>query len=277
MSQPTISVIITTFNDRKRVPRTFKSLLSQSLHPTEIIFADGGSTDGTVQLAKHLEKKRAFVKYVNAPGNIAETRRQVLAKLTSDIIAFIDADEIAHDKWLASLVTPIVEGKADFTGGPTKQAGKAKSKIEQYLNDYDDWFYENVVPNDIAMLPMGNSAWKREIFVKIGGINEYLKFNAEDYDINQRAVREGYKGMLVQDAWLYHDQSNVNTMRKLLKRKYRYNTGAAYTYLKNKTLFKKMKRAAKPVTQFKHRYQLLDVIIKPIALLRAIILYYTGR
>jgi len=271
-----ISVIITTFNDRQRLKRAFKSLLNQTRQPDEIIIADGGSTDGTIELARELEREYGNVKLICAPGNIAETRRQVLASLKTDVAVFLDADEVAPEGWLQFLIAPIEHGDADFTGGPTRPFSEAKSRAEEYVNLYDEWFYREVVAKDISMLPMGNSAWKMEVFEALGGIPKGLKFNAEDYDINQRAISMGFRGKLVQEAWVYHDQSSLNTLWKVLRRKYRYNTGAAYTYLRNKTLRKKMRQAARPVREFKHTYEIFDIFIKPIALLRAIIAYKVG-
>jgi len=263
-------VIITLLND-KRFERTIQSLLEQTIPVEKIIIADGGSTDGSFELAKEYEKKYANINVLSLPGSITETRNNLLKKIKSDVIIFIDADEVAPRYWLESLIRPITNGEADFSGGPTKPLSEPKSNVEKYVNDFDNWFYKNIVSNDITMLPMGNSAWSRKIFDAIGGIDEELTWNAEDYDINIRTVNAGFKGIFVPEAWTYHDQSHLNTTRKIIRRKYRYCVGATMVYLKNKMLRKKATRAAKTSVRFHHPYEWIGLIIKPVALIRGVI------
>jgi len=270
------TIIITTFNDRKRVYRTFNSLLRQSRMPYEVIFADGGSKDGTMEYAKKLEKKYPFVRAILAPGNIAETRHLVIKKAKGDIIVFLDADQMAPRNWLKNLLQPIEDGEVDFAGGATRPFKPAQSTPEDYVNRYEHWFYENVVKHDVSMMPMGNTAWKAEIFRTIGGIRGGLKFNAEDYDVNQKVKAAGYRGKLVEGAWVYHDQSGLDSLRKILRRKYRYNTGAAYVYLLNNSLRERMKASGDKIGKFRHTYEVLDLFIKPLALFRAIIVLKVG-
>lgn len=265
-----IVVIITLLND-KRFERTIKSLLEQTMMPEKIIIADGGSTGGSFELAKEYEKKYGNIKVLSLPGSITETRNKLLKEVKGDVIVFIDADEVAPKHWLKSLISPIINGEADFTGGPTKPLSEAKSNAEKYVNDFDDWFYKNVVSNDITMLPMGNSAWSKKVFDGIGGIDEELTWDAEDYDVNIRAVNAGFEGRFVPEAWTYHDQSHLNTMKKIIRRKYRYCVGATMVYLKNKMLRKKADQAVKTSVRFHHPYEWIGLIIKPVALIRGVI------
>ena len=267
-----IVVIITLLND-KRFERTIKSLLEQTIVPEKIIIADGGSTDGSFKLAKEYEKKYDNIKVLSLPGSITETRNKVLKKIKSDVIVFIDADEVAPKHWLKSLIGPIINGEADFTGGPTKPLSEAKSNVEKYVNDFDDWFYKNIVSNDITMLPMGNSAWSKKVFDAIGGFDEKLRWDSEDYDMNLRAVKAGFKGVLVPEAWAYHDQSHLNTKRKIIKRKYKYSVGATIAYLKNNILWKKATKATEASIIFRHPYEWINLMIKPVALIHGIIVW----
>jgi glycosyltransferase involved in cell wall biosynthesis len=274
------SIIITLYND-KRIRRLLPTLLAQTLPADEIIFADGGSSDGTYELAKQFEAEHESVRTILAPGNIAKTRNQVIPLCKGDIIVFFDADEMAPRHWLESLTAPIREGKADFTGGPTRPLAEAKSKVEDYVNKYEAWFYENIVSQDITMLPMGNSAWHKRVFQRIGVLGKDLhwegkRWGGEDYDVNIMADQAGFRGVYVPNAWLYHDQSNLNSFRIILGKKYRYNVGAAIVYMKNGALRDKLGGATKPMTSFEHPYELLDFLIKPVALFRAIIAYNVG-
>ena len=263
-------VIITLLND-KRFERTIKSLLEQTPVPEKIIIADGGSTDGSFELAKEYEKKYNNIKVLFLPGSITETRNKMLKEITGDILIFIDADEVAPKHWLKSLIGPIINGEADFTGGPTEPLSAAKSNAEKYVNDFDDWFYKNIVSTDITMLPMGNSAWSKKVFDTVGGFDEKLRWDSEDYDMNLRAVKAGFKGVLVPEAWVYHDQGHLNTRQKIIKRKYKYSVGATMAYLKNNILWEKATKSTETSIRFHHPYEWIILLIKPVALIHGIV------
>lgn len=260
-----VAVLITLLNDR-RVTRTLDSLFAQSRVPDEILVADGGSTDGTLEAVRSVASKDSRLRVEHHPGSVAETRSSALAKLDADVVAFLDADEVASPGWLAALVAPIEAGEADFTGGPTRPLAPARSAAEAYLNDFEAWFYPNVVAQDVAKTPMGNSAWRRVVFERIGGFDRRLVWGGEDYDVNVRAIAAGFRGRFVPGAWVYHDQSNVATLAKLLKRKYRYNKGAAVAYLKNGALRSRAGRAVRDTAAFRHRYEAFNWVIQPAAL-----------
>ena len=52
MTTPTVSVIVTTYNWKEALLLTLKSLLHQTVLPTEIIVADDGSLVDTKQIVE---------------------------------------------------------------------------------------------------------------------------------------------------------------------------------------------------------------------------------
>ncbi len=266
------SVVITLLNDF-RVKRTIESLLKQERIPDEIIIADGGSYDELITMLKGYEKRHNIVKIHVLPGSVAETRNKVLPLLSGEVMVFLDADEIAPPHWLTNLVDPIEKGEVDFVGGPTKPFAEAKNRCEKFINDYGRWFYEKVVSNDISMLPMGNTAWHRKIFDKIGGFDERLKWGGEDYDINLRALASGFRGKLVKNAWVWHDQSHLNSLKKIFRKKYKYAIGATLSYFKSKEVGRKIGRAAKTSIMYFHPIEMINLFIKPFAFIRGYMIW----
>lgn len=256
------SVLITLLND-PRVVRSLESLARQELPPSEILVADGGSTDGSAEAARGFPGDR--VQVVEVPGSVAVTRNRALHLLRGEVIAFLDADEVAPPQWLRELTDPILQGEADFTGGPTLPLGPPASRAEEYLNTFDAWFYRELVPRDITLLPMGNSAWRADLLRSIGGFDERLAWGGEDYDVNLRAVGAGFRGRFVPEAWVYHDQSRLNTARKILRRRYRYGVGATMAYLKNGVLRRKAFPAVGTSLGFRHPLERLNLVIMPMA------------
>lgn len=266
------SVIITLLNDF-RVERTINSLLRQSRLPDEIVIADGGSQNELITMLHEYEKKYNRIKVHILPGSVAETRNKALSLLRGEVIVFLDADEVAPPHWLATLVDPIEKGEADFVGGPTRPFAEARNRCEKFINDYSKWFYENVVSKDISMLPMGNTAWHKKIFDKIGGFDERLKWGGEDYDVNLRALASGFRGKLVKEAWVWHDQSHLDSLKKIFKKKYKYAIGATLSYFKSKEVGRKIGRAAKTSLMYFHPIEMINLFIKPLAFIRGYIIW----
>jgi len=261
------SVVVTLLNDF-RVKRTIDSLLSQKRLPDEIVIADGGSKKELLDMLHEYEERDNRIKVYVLPGSVAETRNKVLFLLKGDIIVFLDADEVAPPEWLSSLIKPIENGIVDFVGGPTKPLEEPKNKCEAFVNNFSKWFYKNIACIDISKLPMGNTAWHKKIFQAVGGFDERLKWGGEDYDINLRALTNGFKGMLIREAWVWHDQSHLNSLNKIIRRKYKYATGATLAYLKNKEGERELRSVARASMIYFHPIELINFLIKPFAFIR---------
>lgn len=264
-----VTVLVTLLNDQ-RVARTLDSLLAQTRRPDAVLVADGGSTEENLAPARAFAAAHEWARVEHHPGSVAETRNSALASLKdTEIVVFLDSDQVAPPDWLARLVAPLEAGVADFAGGPTKPLGPPRGKGEAYLNDFEAWFYPNVVAHDLTKLPMGNSAWRLSVLREVGGFDPRLTWGGEDYDVNLRVHQAGHRGAYVPEAWVHHDQGGRNDLRRLLRRKYRYNVGATMAYMKNGVLREKMRSAAKNTVAFKHPYERWNLVIQPLALLRA--------
>lgn len=268
-----VTVLVTQFNDM-RVLRALDSLLAQTRKPDAILVADGGSRADVLDA---MEAWRAAHPEANArveahPGTVAATRASALRALSgkTDVVAFFDTDEVAPPGWLAALVAPIEAGRAEFTGGPTRPLAAPQTKGEAYLNDFEAWFYPNVVARDLSKLPMGNSAWRLALLERVGGFDERLRWGGEDYDINIRVAKDGAPGEYLPGAWVHHDQSGRNDLRSILRRKYRYNVGAALAYMKNGVLRERMR--ASVGARFEHPWERWNLVVQPLALARALTL-----
>jgi len=258
----TVTVLVTSYND-KRIENTLESLSRQKRKPDVVLVADGGTVWDIRSLC---ERYGAVLKVL--PGNVVQTRNKALEFITTDIVAFIDTDETAPQEWLESLIKPIEAGEADFTGGITKHR-EPKSRPEAYMNMIEDYVYEKLVPSNIAYLPMGNSAWKTEIFRKIKGFDESIAGGGEDYDVNLRALKNGFRGKLVREAYLYHDHSEMNSYRKLIYKRYSYLRATAKTYIKNKSVFLGIRSSTGG--HIDHPFYLVETLMKPIALADALL------
>ncbi len=89
----TVSVVIPTFNREERLPAAIRSVLSQSLPPSEIIVIDDGSTDATADCIKSFPE----VRYIHQENQgVSQARNHGIRASKHEWIAFLDSD----DEWL---------------------------------------------------------------------------------------------------------------------------------------------------------------------------------
>jgi glycosyltransferase involved in cell wall biosynthesis len=61
-SNPTVSIIIPTYNRAKLLPRSIKSVLNQTFQNFELIIVNDGSTDNTKEIVEKFKKKDERIK-----------------------------------------------------------------------------------------------------------------------------------------------------------------------------------------------------------------------
>jgi len=224
--KPRVTVIVTVLND-VRVARTLESLLAQTLAPDEILVADGGGTGEVRRITEMFQERDPRVVHLDAPGNIPESRNRALAAARGDLVAFLDADEIAPPGWLAELVEPFADPSVGFTGGPTPALPASLRTIgARFYDGYLQRFYDRVARVRPHALPMGNSAWRASVFREVGGLDTTLfrRAASEDQDVAVRAIARGWRGVYTPDAAVGHDFSEIST-RTLLRKQRIYAEG----------------------------------------------------
>lgn len=122
----TISVVLATFNEEKKLPDCLTSVKGLA---DEIIIIDGGSTDKTVDIAK---KYGARVKITDNPPIFHINKQKAIDMVTKDWILQLDADE---------RVTPELadEIKSEIRNLPRGKAGP-KSETNGYWIPRKNWF-----------------------------------------------------------------------------------------------------------------------------------------
>jgi len=101
---PFISIVIPTYNSSKTLPQCLESIKNQDYQGrVEIIIADGGSMDGTLEIARKYTDKI----YPN-PLKTGEAGKAVGVKQAKgESIALIDSDNILPSgDWLSFMVEP---------------------------------------------------------------------------------------------------------------------------------------------------------------------------
>lgn len=191
-----ISICITTLNEEESIGRLLDSLLVQSKKPNEIVIVDGKSTDKTVEIIRHYQKKYGGIKFIVEKSTRAGARNLGIEIAKGDIIAVTDAGCIVDKNWLKNLTTPFNTGRVDVSAGFYKMTGNsALQKAESvYLGTTPRKFNHNFLPSTRSM------AFTKKIWGEVGGIPENQEGTVEDTLFNNKLIKASAKFSRVKDA-----------------------------------------------------------------------------
>ncbi len=108
----TVSVVIPTLNEARNIAEVLPRLPSGI---DQVVLVDGGSTDGTIRVARRLRPDITIVQQTRrGKGNALACG---FAVATGDIIVMMDADGSTRPEEISKFVETLVESGADFVKG----------------------------------------------------------------------------------------------------------------------------------------------------------------
>ena len=92
------SIVTPVYNGGKTVARTIESVLGQSVAPSEYFVIDGGSSDGTLEIArsyaKSFDEKGIYYEIVSEKDNgIYDAMNKGIKRCSGDFIGIINSDD----------------------------------------------------------------------------------------------------------------------------------------------------------------------------------------
>jgi len=203
-----ISICITTFNEEGNIGALLDSLLAQTKKPDEIVIVDGGSTDKTVEIINHYQKRFGGIKLLREKCSRARGRNLGVEVARNNIIAITDAGCIAHKDWLENITDPFNQDRVDISAGfyamvASGVPSSAGSMTRGALVSKAMSVFLGVTPRhfDINFLPSARSmAFRKSAWEDVGGFPEGKGNSAEDTDFNYKAVKLGLKYARVKSA-----------------------------------------------------------------------------
>lgn len=226
-SQPKISVCIPVLNGAACLPDCLRSLraLDYPQELVEIVIADGGSTDGTREIA------RSFgARVLDNPGKTVAAGRNVsFAAAEGAFIASTDDDCVVPSDWLACAMRVFEDRSVAAVGGvsllpedakPWPEAANfifriASQRGHSVQSDHLD-------AGDVEDLPGCNVIYRAEAARRIGDFDEAL-VTAEDVDFHLRLRSEGLRLRTAPGFFVWHHKRP--TVRGLFKQLRRYAEG----------------------------------------------------
>jgi len=166
-----LSIIIPTLNEEKYLPKLLESLQKQEVDFSyEVIIADAGSFDGTLEVARNFGKK------IVSGGLPAVGRNRGAEVAEGKIFLFLDADVVLPEKnFLKESLKEFFQRNLDVASFYIVPENKIDRFFYKFYN-----LYSKLTQNFLPHATCGAILVKKEVHKKINGFDEEVKF-AEDH------------------------------------------------------------------------------------------------
>ena len=214
MHLPSVSLIINTYNHPVALNIVLESIKRQTVLPDEVIIADDGSNDETIDLI--IETGRSFpvsLKHVwqeDLGYRLARAKNKAVANSSGEYLIFLDGDLITHRRFVESHLTFARQGRL-LSGGRVMLSPELSERImqEQRMPSRLSVLRKsrnrhNIVDNPLLArllshrsntdlnMKGGNSSLFKSDYEKLNGYNEdFVGWGYEDSKFAVRALRSG--------------------------------------------------------------------------------------
>ncbi len=168
-----VSVIVGARNYGRFLAACLHSIYAQTIPPTEVIYADDGSDDDSVAIARALEPHGLKILALPFQG-VAAVRNTGTQAATGDLLLFVDGDNLLAPDFLERQLEALTAGTA-FTYGSKHYFGRSEGLWEPRDWDRDRLWVENFVDTSALV--------RREWFEAIGGWRETSAGTLWDWDL----------------------------------------------------------------------------------------------
>jgi glycosyltransferase involved in cell wall biosynthesis len=187
-------VITTLFNESATVTDLLDSIFGGTVIPDEVVVADGGSTDGTLELLATHASGRPSIRVLTESGGRSKGRNVAIAAAKHDLIVCIDGGCIARPTWLAEITKPLSED-VEWVGGFYQPKGRTPLATAIGLTMV--FVVEEVGPD---FVPSARSmAFHKRLWKEVGGFPEDVQYG-EDTFFDQALMSSGYRPTFAPDA-----------------------------------------------------------------------------
>lgn len=223
------SVIVSTENNLEETQRCMQALLAHTDRSHELIFVDGGSTDGTREYLEEMADQNYQVKVLNneQPLGSAAAHNLGLAMAGGHHLVLLSSSAVVTPNWLEILSTTADNHpRAGLVGPMTNHHAGLQQKGQldydqdslRGLNSYAAILNENLAGKTDQVMRLSGFCLliKRELMARIGGLDE--KFNLGSYEGNDyglRAKLAGYQALVARSCFVHNDSKSILTNEQI--------------------------------------------------------------
>jgi len=208
---PFVSVIILNLNGQKFIPACLSSLKKTKYPKFEIIFVDNGSSDQSLLEAEKYLKSFSNKQILSTKKNIGWSAGNNfgIKRAKGEAIVLLSNDTEVEPNWLKELIKVlyadkkigIVQGQS-FSIYDRKSLDSGKNYVDIFGFCYSE--RPTGIPEEVFFAEGVSMAVKKEVFEKIGLLDEDFFIMYDDIDFSWRARLAGYKIMIAPRSIVFH-------------------------------------------------------------------------
>ncbi|MGL5683211.1 MAG: glycosyltransferase family 2 protein [Marinifilaceae bacterium] len=218
-----VAVVILNWNGEQLLREFLPSVIANTNSElARVVVADNGSTDGSVEL---LEQEFAQIDIIRLPENygFAGGYNRVIEMMHEEYVVLLNSDVETAPGWLEPLVDSLDSDALTGVVQPKIKAYKEKHKFEYagaaggYMDKLGFPFcrgriLDNVetdqgqydTPQELFWCSGAAFCVRRELYVKLGGLDERFFAHMEEIDLCWRLRNAGYAAKVVPTGTVYH-------------------------------------------------------------------------
>ena len=170
-----ISIIVVCFNSAKTIKRSIESIIGQDNQDYEIIFIDGGSTDGTLDIIASYEVPKSV--YSEKDEGIYDAMNKGLSVANGEYLLYLNSDDYFTDSSALGYIQKACVKGPDFIFGDIRYALGEKI-LRRWCSDIS----RVSILNAASHIPHASLTVKKSIMQKLNGFDTKFDF-AADFDL----------------------------------------------------------------------------------------------
>jgi len=159
-----LSVVVPVYNDKENVIKCLRALDEELSTDDEIIVVDNGSTDGSLDAVKELNRVLALSL---TDGTVAAVRNYGAKHAKHGILGFVDSDCVIAKGWKKAALDKLNKDGVVAVGSKYQNPIMA-NWIEKA------WFSQRPQNGDVKYINAGNFIVKKDSFLAVGGFDKTL-------------------------------------------------------------------------------------------------------
>lgn len=171
-----ISVVMPSYNQCSFVEEAINSVLDQDYPDKEIIFVDGKSTDGTVEVAE--QYKRHFAHWLCEPDRgQSDALAKGFMRASGDVLTWLNTDDLLLPGALAAAAEALTSSRVEWALGNVIWIDRDGRILRCWRGEpYSAW----ASPRTGLLTPGGPSTFfTKRLYDKVGGLNRKLHYQMD--------------------------------------------------------------------------------------------------
>ncbi|MDB2550622.1 dTDP-4-dehydrorhamnose reductase [Rickettsiales bacterium] len=213
-----VTIILVAYNSAHIIGEALKNIVNRGYR---IIIVDNGSNDNLEQYLQD-NFKGTGIKLINLENNIGFGRANNLAleDVVTNYAFLLNPDAIISEESLDNLVNEANKDKKIALANPLlsnyfKPNKLQKTEAINYCKNNCRILSEDNLTLQTNLISGGYMLLKMNIFNKIGFFDKNIFLYAEDHELSNRSINNGYKNIIVKNSFIYHiEQSSTKLSSK---------------------------------------------------------------